>query len=60
MKRAALGFVAITLLCVAPLAAQSARIPDLGGAIAWLYSPPLNMDDLRGKVVLVDFWEYSC
>ena len=60
MKRAVLGFVAITLLCVAPGAAQNTGIPDLGGAIAWLNSPPLNTGDLRGKVVLVDFWEYSC
>ena len=59
-KRAALGLAAITLISIAPSAAQSARIPDLGGAVAWLNSPPLSASDLRGKVVLVDFWEYSC
>jgi cytochrome c biogenesis protein CcdA/thiol-disulfide isomerase/thioredoxin len=35
-------------------------LPDLSGAVAWLNSPPLNRDALKGKVVLVDFWTYSC
>ena len=35
-------------------------LPDLSGAVAWLNSPPLNGDALKGKVVLVDFWTYSC
>ncbi|HTA17567.1 MAG TPA: cytochrome c biogenesis protein DipZ, partial [bacterium] len=34
--------------------------PDFTGIHAWLNSPPLRMADLRGKVVLVDFWTYSC
>ncbi len=34
--------------------------PALDGAVAWLNSPPLDMASLRGKVVLVDFWTYSC
>jgi cytochrome c biogenesis protein CcdA/thiol-disulfide isomerase/thioredoxin len=36
------------------------RLPDLSGAVAWLNSPPLTADALRGHVVLVDFWTYSC
>src|SRR5580698_10259797 len=35
-------------------------LPDLSGAVAWLNSPPLTADSLKGKVVLVDFWTYSC
>ncbi|SFI75907.1 Thiol-disulfide isomerase or thioredoxin [Paraburkholderia megapolitana] len=35
-------------------------LPTLGGAVAWLNSPPLTAQNLRGKVVLVDFWTYSC
>jgi cytochrome c biogenesis protein CcdA/thiol-disulfide isomerase/thioredoxin len=35
-------------------------LPDLSGAVAWLNSPPLNAESLKGKVVLVDFWTYSC
>ncbi len=34
--------------------------PSLNGAVEWLNSPPLTMEQLRGKVVLVDFWTYSC
>ncbi len=34
--------------------------PSLDGAVAWLNSPPLTRESLKGKVVLVDFWTYSC
>ncbi len=34
--------------------------PEFAGIDAWLNSKPLTMKDLRGKVVLVDFWTYSC
>ena len=36
------------------------RLPRFDGAAGWLNSPPLTPDDLRGKVVLVDFWTYTC
>jgi thiol-disulfide isomerase/thioredoxin len=35
-------------------------MPDLNGAIDWLNSAPLSNKSLRGKVVLVDFWTYTC
>jgi len=35
-------------------------LPALSGAVQWLNSPPLTAEALRGKVVLVDFWTYSC
>ena len=35
-------------------------LPSLDGAVLWLNSPPLTPAALRGKVVLVDFWTYSC
>jgi len=35
-------------------------LPSLAGATDWLNSPPLDAPALRGKVVLVDFWTYSC
>ena len=35
-------------------------LPPLSGATTWLNSPPLSAEGLRGKVVLVDFWTYSC
>jgi cytochrome c biogenesis protein CcdA/thiol-disulfide isomerase/thioredoxin len=34
--------------------------PSLAGAQEWLNSPPLSLEALKGKVVLVDFWTYSC
>jgi cytochrome c biogenesis protein CcdA/thiol-disulfide isomerase/thioredoxin len=34
--------------------------PSLDGAQEWLNSPPLSLEALKGKVVLVDFWTYSC
>jgi cytochrome c biogenesis protein CcdA/thiol-disulfide isomerase/thioredoxin len=37
-----------------------ATLPDLSGATAWINSTPLTPASLRGKVVLVDFWTYSC
>ncbi len=35
-------------------------LPPLAGALEWINSPPLTAEGLRGKVVLVDFWTYSC
>lgn len=40
---------------------ESNRIaPPISGEIQWLNSPPLTVEMLRGKVVLIDFWTYSC
>lgn len=36
------------------------QFPSLDGAVEWLNSPPLTTEQLRGKVVLVDFWTFSC
>jgi thiol-disulfide isomerase/thioredoxin len=36
------------------------ELPPLNGATEWLNSPPLTPEVLRGKVVLVDFWTYTC
>lgn len=54
-----------------PIAAQARNInasqlpalagtPELTGIDGWLNSGPLTMEQLRGKVVLIDFWTYSC
>jgi cytochrome c biogenesis protein CcdA/thiol-disulfide isomerase/thioredoxin len=36
------------------------QLPDLTGAVQWINSAPLTKEQLRGKVVLIDFWTYSC
>jgi thiol-disulfide isomerase/thioredoxin len=36
------------------------ELPSFSGTTAWLNSPPLSAADLRGKVVLIDFWTYTC
>jgi thiol-disulfide isomerase/thioredoxin len=55
---------AVALICGAAVMASGAgdegAMPDLNGAVAWLNSPPLSNKGLRGKVVLVNFWTYSC
>jgi thiol-disulfide isomerase/thioredoxin len=46
----------------APLAVAAVQnaAPNFAGISNWFNSAPLNMADLRGKVVLVDFWTYGC
>lgn len=63
--RTTIGILVVEMALVAAttVGAQSFRqmsMPDLGGAIGWLNSTPLNGRSLRGKVVLVDFWTYTC
>lgn len=35
-------------------------MPSIAGATDWINSPPLTNESLKGKVVLIDFWTYSC
>jgi len=39
---------------------QATTAPDFAGVTNWFNSKPLSLADLRGKVVLVDFWTYGC
>ncbi|MBR1179773.1 thioredoxin family protein [Bradyrhizobium sp. KB893862 SZCCT0404] len=41
-------------------AASQQTAPDFTGITTWFNSKPLSLADLRGKVVLVDFWTYGC
>jgi thiol-disulfide isomerase/thioredoxin len=50
---------ALLAATMAPLPVEG-ELPSLGGASGWLNSQPLTKDGLRGKVVLVDFWTYTC
>src|SRR5215510_13299505 len=36
------------------------RLASFDGATAWLNSDPLTPDGLRGRIVVVDFWTYTC
>jgi cytochrome c biogenesis protein CcdA/thiol-disulfide isomerase/thioredoxin len=44
----------------APALPELAVAPQLVGIVDWVNSAPLNLGQLRGKVVLIDFWTYSC
>jgi thiol-disulfide isomerase/thioredoxin len=44
----------------APSLPVEGHSPGYDGAIGWLNSEPLTAEDLRGKVVLTDFWTYTC
>jgi thiol-disulfide isomerase/thioredoxin len=39
---------------------RNSSFPPLSDATGWLNSPPLSPESLRGKVVLVDFWTFTC
>ncbi len=60
------ALLALALAVVLPLALRaqpavnSIGIPSFDGATGWVNSPPLTPADLRGKTVLVDFFEYTC
>ncbi len=64
MKSILKTMLAITTLCAAtahaaPFGGPTAA-PEFTGIEKWLNSEPLTMQQLRGKVVLVDFWTYTC
>ena len=42
------------------VAEASGQAPNFTGISNWLNSSPLNISDLRGKVVMVNFWTYGC
>jgi thiol-disulfide isomerase/thioredoxin len=43
-----------------PSSSERRSAPEFTGIATWLNSPPLTMASLKGKVVLVQFWTYSC
>jgi len=70
MKTALAFFLILAMACprwagmearaATPDARPSATVDPLGAAVSWINSPPLTPQALRGKVVLLDFWTYSC
>ena len=67
-RRLFLGTTAVTLLAtlLGGIGLATGRLqlegelPSFSGATTWLNSEPLTQEGLRGKVVLVEFWTYSC
>lgn len=55
----ALPLVLLGVVAVACLTSAASNLPSFK-AERWVNSPPLAAETLRGKVVLVDFWEYTC
>ncbi|MET0934985.1 MAG: thioredoxin family protein [Luteibacter sp.] len=53
-------FVALAGLAAAMPASAAQTAPEFAGIANWQNSKPLTMKGLRGKVVLIDFWAYSC
>jgi thiol-disulfide isomerase/thioredoxin len=50
----------LLLAAIHPRLPIEGELPSLGGATGWLNSQPLTVAGLRGKVVLIDFWTYTC
>ena len=57
---AVLVFVFIGAVTVVAGVGDEGQSPGFSGAVSWLNSAPLSSRALRGKVVLVNFWTYSC
>jgi hypothetical protein len=59
MTRITLPLLCLCVVAASCLASAASGLPSLR-AERWVNSPPLTAEALRGKVVLVDFWEYTC
>jgi len=57
MKRLILIAIVVTAMSTPT---RTSELASLGSATEWLNSPPLTEEGLRGRVVLVQFWTYSC
>lgn len=56
----AIRSLAAAAVAIAAVSAHAAPAPEFAGIDNWINSAPLTMQQLRGKVVLVDFWTYDC
>jgi hypothetical protein len=59
MTKAILPLLSLGVIACSGLASAAVRLPSLK-ADRWVNTAPLDAGALRGKVVLIDFWEYTC
>ncbi|MCH7841222.1 MAG: redoxin domain-containing protein [Chloroflexi bacterium] len=59
LSAAKLALAALTVIMIS-VACASYQAPQIKGIEAWINSEPLTIKELRGKVVLIDFWTYTC
>lgn len=52
--------IALILVACFPAGQTGGRAPEFRGITNWINSEPLTLAELKGKVVLVDFWTYTC
>src|SRR3954465_958997 len=55
-----IGSAVQQMACAALADRNEGALPSLSGATEWLNSPPLTPAGLHGKVILVEFWTYTC
>src|SRR3954469_22599004 len=62
MKRLMITAILITAILVTAMGgpARTSELASLSRATEWINSPPLTAEGLQGRVVLVQFWTYSC
>ena len=64
MRHVAIALLVFSALCVNTVSnvnmMNQGPAPDIQGIHAWINSEPLKISELKGKVILVDFWTYSC
>src|SRR6187551_3633773 len=59
--RMAAGLAVVGMLLLAQVAAPAKAAPDFTGADGWLNTAkPISIKDLKGQVVILDFWTYCC
>jgi hypothetical protein len=51
--------LATAALALTAAAKPPERLPDFPGGVRWINSEPLTVEDLRGKVVLLDVWTFG-
>ena len=54
------AFMVYSSIYIKASASERIQAPDFPRGLGWLNSGPLSLADLKGKVVLLDFWTYGC